>query len=155
MSNDVEAVQLNRITATPDLSFTTVRWVPEIPDPDDEDSVEAVDMFSVVGEQYRLRSVEAAAAAVGNESAFLPPRFWFVPDDENEHDDQAVAVYATVKDFGYHVGFLPKRRVRTPQPWGVRSRWCRSGPDQPVRAMRRRARLTALTSALERRSSWR
>jgi hypothetical protein len=112
VSQGVEAVQLNRITATPDLSFTTVRWVTEIPDPDDEDSVEAVDMFSVVGEQYRLPSVEAAAAAIGNESAFLPPRFWFVPDDKNEHDDQAVAVYATVKDFGYHVGFLPKRQAR-------------------------------------------
>jgi transposase len=44
---------------------------------------------------------------------------------------------------------------RTPPPWSPRSGRWRSGAGQPLRAMRRRARLTALASARERRSSWR
>jgi len=37
---------------------------------------------------------------------------------------------------------------RTPPPWGPRSGWRRPGPSQPRFAIRRRARLTALASAL-------
>ena len=44
---------------------------------------------------------------------------------------------------------------RTPPPYGPRSWWRGSGAVQPLRAMRRRARLTALASARDRRSSWR
>lgn len=112
MTTDAEGVPLSRVAAKPDLSFTSVRWVTEIPDPDNEHSVEAVEMFSVVGEQYRLPNIEAAAAAIAGESSFLPPRFWLVPDDGNQHDNLAVAVYSTVAERGYHVGFLPKRQAR-------------------------------------------
>jgi hypothetical protein len=44
---------------------------------------------------------------------------------------------------------------RTPPPCAPRSGWRRFGAGQPLRAMRRRARLTALASARDRRSSWR
>ena len=50
---------------------------------------------------------------------------------------------------------LPLPRERTPPPYGPRSGWRRSGARQPLRAMRRRARLTDLASARDRRSSWR
>ena len=44
---------------------------------------------------------------------------------------------------------------RPPPPWGPRSGSRRSGPDQPLLAIRRRALLTALASALACRSSTR
>ena len=47
------------------------------------------------------------------------------------------------------------RCERTPPPYAPRSGWRRSGAGQPLRAMRRRARLTAWASARDRRSSWR
>ena len=46
-------------------------------------------------------------------------------------------------------------RERTPPPWGPRSGWRRSEPGQPLCAIRRRARLTVLASALACRSSTR
>jgi hypothetical protein len=45
--------------------------------------------------------------------------------------------------------------VRTPLPCAPRSGWRGSGAGQPLRSMRRRARLTTLASARDRRSSWR
>ena len=104
-------VAINEIPR-PDLSLTSVRWMTEIPDPDDSSIVEAVEMFAVVGEQYRLESVEAAVKAIGEEVSFLPPRFWLVPDNNNSFDPLAVAVYAISGENGYHVGFLPKDQAR-------------------------------------------
>jgi|LakMenEpi03Aug12_release.lakeMendotaPanAssembly.Ray.scaffolds.fasta_scaffold63438_5 hypothetical protein len=96
----------------PGLSLTSVRWMTEIPDPEDSSIVEAVEMFTVVGEQYRLDSVEAALKAIEQEFSFLPPRFWLVPDNNNSFDPLAVAVYAISGGNGYHVGFLPKDQAR-------------------------------------------
>lgn|GEM_PF-5312938 len=70
----------------PELSLASVRWMTEIPDPEDSSIVEAVEMFAVVGEQYRLDSVEAAVKAIEEEVSFLPPRFWLVPDNNNSFD---------------------------------------------------------------------
>jgi hypothetical protein len=112
VSVDAVGLPLDDLAPKPTISFVTVRWITEIPDPEDETSVEAVEMFSVVGEQYRLASVQAAAKAISDEPGFLPPRFWLVPEDTNQYDDQAVAVYATTRDRGYHVGFLPKEQAR-------------------------------------------
>ena len=50
---------------------------------------------------------------------------------------------------------LPLSCERTPPPWGPRSGWRRSEPGQPLCAIRRRARLTVLASALACRSSTR
>ncbi len=96
----------------PRLSLTTVQWITEIQDEEDEDCYHEVTMFDVVGEEHRLPLVSAAAIAISEESSYQPARFWLVPDDENEHDDQAVAAYATASGRAYHVGFLPQRQAR-------------------------------------------
>lgn len=96
----------------PALSLANVRWVTEIPDPEDSSLFEAVEMFSVVGEQYRLDSIEAAARAIAEEDGYLPPRFWLVPDNANAFDPLAVAVYVIAKATAFHIGFLPKGQAR-------------------------------------------
>jgi hypothetical protein len=96
----------------PQFSLTAVRWVTEIADPDDSGIVDDVEMFTVVGEQYRLDEVEAAGSALGESTGFLPPRFWLVHDNDNSHDSLAVAVYAIALDQAFHIGFLPKEQAR-------------------------------------------
>lgn len=96
----------------PLLSLTAVRWITEIPDPEDSSVVEDVEMFTVVGEQYRLESVEEAIGRLGESTGFLPPRFWLIHDDANVHDSLAVAVYAVAANEAFHIGFLPKEQAR-------------------------------------------
>jgi hypothetical protein len=105
------SVSLSQLPS-PEMSLTTVRWATEVADPDDDTVVEEVEMFAVVGEQFRLESVEAAAERIGEGTGFLPPRFWLIPDDLNPHDNQAVGVYALAGDRGYHIGFLPRGQTQ-------------------------------------------
>jgi hypothetical protein len=106
------ALPINRLPK-PMLSLTTVRWITEIPDPEDSSIVDDVEMFTVVGEQYRLDIVEEAISKLGESTGFLPPRFWLIHDNENTHDSLAVAVYAMTDSEGFHIGFLPKEQART------------------------------------------
>jgi len=98
----------------PALSLTTVRWVAETEETDDEGDTSTVEteMFDVVGEQHRLDSVVAAGRAIEAEESFLPARFWLTCDNANEHDDQAVRAYALAGNNAYHVGFLPRVHAR-------------------------------------------
>jgi hypothetical protein len=105
-------IPLDEMYNAPRLSLTTVQWITEIQDEEDEDCYHEVTMFDVVGEQHRLPLVSAAAIAICEESSYQPARFWLMPDDQNEHDDQAVAAYATALGRAYHVGFLPQRQAR-------------------------------------------
>jgi hypothetical protein len=111
MSSTDVTVPVARIQ-NPSLSLASVRWATEIPDSDDSAMVEQVEMFTVVGEQYRLDSVEAATRAIGEEDGFLPPRFWLIPDDNNAFDSLAVGVYAISIGKAFHIGFLPKEQAR-------------------------------------------
>jgi hypothetical protein len=86
-----------------------VRWIREVEQKDEEGDtyIECAQMFDVVGEQYRLDSVDAAQEALIAEGGFLPPIIWLVNDDSNQYDPNAVAAYCIVGSRGYHVGFLP------------------------------------------------
>ena len=112
MATFKKGIRLERLEHHPLLSLTHVRWITEIQDPDDEDAFESVEMFDVVGEQHRTKSILSAAMTIAKEGTFQPARFWLMPDDENEHDDQAVKVYATAKGRAFHVGFLPRRQAK-------------------------------------------
>lgn len=114
MSAETIRVPIDDIFYKPDLSLTTVRWVTETEETDEDGDTYISDkeMFDVVGEQHRLGAVEAAANAIAEENTFLPARFWLICDDDNEHDDQAVGVHAIVGQYAYHVGFLPRNGAR-------------------------------------------
>jgi hypothetical protein len=114
MSANTVCVPIDDIFYKPDLSLTTVRWVTETEETDEDGDIfiSEKEMFDVVGEQHRLESVEAAAQAIAEESTFLPARFWLICDNDNEHDDQAVGVHAIVGQYAYHVGFLPRTSAR-------------------------------------------
>jgi hypothetical protein len=101
---------LDHFKKPPVLSLTTIRWVEETETQDDDGctEVEEAPMFAVVGEQYKLQAVQAAADAIVKEGAFLPPRFWLVCENDNSYDSNAVAVHATVSQRVFNVGFLPR-----------------------------------------------
>ena len=114
MSAETTRGLIDDIFYKPDLSLTTVRWVTETEETDEDGDtyISEKEMFDVVGEQHRLGAVEAAAHAIAEENTFLPARFWLICDNDNEHDDQAVGVHSIVGKYAYHVGFLPKRQAR-------------------------------------------
>ena len=104
-------VQIETLSPQAPFSLTQVRWVREVEEIDEDGNhcgVTSIAMFDVVGEQYRLSSIAAAKQAITDDGAFLPPIFWLVPDDGNEHDSNAVAVFAVSKRRAIHVGFLPR-----------------------------------------------
>jgi hypothetical protein len=103
-------VPVEKLTPARPFSLAHIRWIRETEEKDDEgDSfITSEEMFDTVGEQYRLPSVTAAKQAITEAGAFLPPIFWLVPDNNNEHDANAVAVYAVVQRAAIHVGFLPR-----------------------------------------------
>lgn len=103
MSHETSGIHPTSVLNAPGLSLATVRWR------NDNDDGE---MFAVVGEQYRLAAVNAAAEKIANEGSFLPARFWLTCDNDNQHDDKAVGVHAIVGAVAYHVGFLPKQQAR-------------------------------------------
>ena len=86
-------------------SLAGVRWVSEVDVEDEEGNVavECTGMFDVVGEQYRQDAVEAAIQAIAEENAFLPARFWLVPDDGNQYDSRADAALAISGSSGISV----------------------------------------------------
>lgn len=80
------------------------------------------DFFAVVGEQYCQEAVARMQSHISKDASLTPPTVVLLEDDDNQHDDHAVAVlvpYAkTTMPSGAlgveceHVGFLPRDDAR-------------------------------------------
>jgi hypothetical protein len=103
-------IPTERLSVARPFSLAHVRWVREVEetDEDGETFITDIPMMDVVGEQYRLSAINAAQKAITAAESFLPPIFWLVPDNENQHDANAVAAYSVVANCAIHVGFLPR-----------------------------------------------
>jgi len=73
MATFKKGIRLERLENHPLLSLTHVRWITEIQDPDDEDAFESVEMFDVVGEQHRTKSILSAAMTIAKRGPSSQP----------------------------------------------------------------------------------